>query len=424
MPEGGPLQPVSSSLIRPSRRQVLAELLDGSYSSHGVLSGFVLLLIMLGLLITISRSNQVALADAPATEPVYAQVVRPQGGILPSVAARIRAAAAKPAAVPHPVHLLDGKIVGGWLINGTEQDNGYLTGRFYPINTLSPFWYEMAADGISISQKGSAGPIQQVTSLAQSSHIQLLPAVSGDPNIISVTLHDAGKRSQHIQALMALVDSQHFDGIDIDYEQLQSDDAPYYNAFITALADALHKDHKLLSVALEARIGNTVALDWPTIGQAVDRAEVMVYDYHSKNTGHPGPIGPVGWLNDVVAYAKKTLGAKKTVLAVGTYGYDWVPSADGGNYQGSGLTFADVQALLAEQKATVKRASGADDRGFDVGTVPNFTYPDASGVTHSVWFEDVDSILQKVPATKDLAGIYFWRLASEDQSVWSKLKEL
>ena len=54
-------------------------------------------------------------------------------------------------------------------------------------------------------------------------------------------------------AIVALVQREHYAGIDIDYEDLRASDKNAFTAFITQLADALHAKGKVLSVDLFAK---------------------------------------------------------------------------------------------------------------------------------------------------------------------------
>jgi len=65
-----------------------------------------------------------------------------------------------------------------------------------------------------------------------------------------------------------------------------------------------------------------------------------------------------------------------------------------------------------------------DERGYEIGKVPYFTYQDNSGTMHTVWFEDKESLLEKVELAKrkSIKGIYFWRLNGEENSFWQDLK--
>ncbi len=312
------------------------------------------------------------------------------------------------------------KIVGGWLMSGSEDDFAY-AGDVFPFKHLSPFWWQVGEDGTSVKDKFDYLPVKQLLYKAKSRGIAVIPTISSDPNIASIILADQEKRKQLVQSITKKTIETKVQGIDIDFEQLHADDAPNFTAFVKELKTALKENGKLLTVDLEARIGNDVSHDWKSIGEAADFVHIMGYDYHARNSGTPGAIGPIGWLKDVINFAKANIPPEKIILGLGVYGYDWAQGEDG-SLNGEGLTYADVKALIEEKSISITRSSGVDDRGYEIGSVPFFGYNDEEGKPHFVWFEDKESILEKTALLEDIGGLYFWRLNAEDDALWPDLK--
>ncbi len=69
-------------------------------------------------------------------------------------------------------------------------------------------------------------------------------------------------------------------------------------------------------------------------------------------------------------------------------------------------------ALAGEYGATPEWDAEAAD--------PHFSYTDASGVHHEVWYSDQQSIGARVALAEalGLGGVGLWHLGSEDQSIW------
>lgn len=414
-------------------------------SNHRYLLGAVLLGLLFGGALAVGRGDGSAKADT--SHAVLAQSLGPVKAMLPKVGGlgdkttptplpAISLPTILPSLKPTPVAtlaphatkptagLLSGKEVGGWLLSGNEQNWAYLSGPLFPFTTISPFWFSLADDGKSVGAKQADIPYTETVRRAHAAGLTVWPTVTGNPETVRSIIKDPANRTALVPALVSLVKQTNADGIDIDFELLGQDDSPYFLAFLGSLSTELHKSGYRLSVALEARINNDVAMDWPAIGKIVDRAEVMIYDYHSRVTGEPGSIAPIGWVKEVAAYAKKTLPPEKTFLAFGVYGYDWAPAETGESYQGKGLTYADVSALLTERAAPIERSSGVDERGYLVGSSPHFSYVDTAGggALREVWFEDAESLKEKLAEVRDFAGVYFWRLGAEDASLWPALR--
>ena len=53
----------------------------------------------------------------------------------------------------------------------------------------------------------------------------------------------------------------------------------------------------------------------------------MAYDYTYSGDKYPGPIGPTGWINNVLEYASQKMPPEKTVLGIHLYAYEWYQNA-------------------------------------------------------------------------------------------------
>lgn len=230
-------------------------------------------------------------------------------------------------------------------------------------------------------------------------------------------LHSPPLMAGQVAAIVALVQREHYAGIDIDYENLHAADRQAFSTFITRLGHALHARGKVLSVAVFAKTTNAgtapfnVAQDYAAIGRAADQVRLMAYDYHWP-TSPPGPIAPVGWVRSVLRYAKTQIPADKIVLGIPLYGYDW----SGGH--GTGLSW--LQALrLSRQYHVTPRYDAASQ-------APWFSYTDAAGRRHTVWFENAQSSRAKFEAAHDagIAGVYLWMYGYEDTATWPAVRQV
>ena len=293
-------------------------------------------------------------------------------------------------------------------------------------SSVSAFWATVQPDGINIQPKADWSIWQNYTSTAKKGDKSYYLTVSGDPDYTYLALSNPDVQTQHIAALLKTVQDQGFDGIDLDYEALGSTNRDLFTAFVTSLSSTFHAQHKLVAVTVEARLNNQVPMDWHTLGQVSDEVRVMVYDYHSQNTGTPGAIAPIGWLKEVLDYAQTAVDTHKLVVGLGNYGYDWTKSVDGTttSWKGTGVSFEQALALATQYGAPVIRSVGIDERGYDIGSIPNFTYADATGQQHAVWFEDKSSLDLKLQLIQQYKprGVIFWSVGLGDKAFWNDQK--
>ncbi len=292
----------------------------------------------------------------------------------------------------------------------------------HTFSEASPWMYGLDSSGRIVTQypPGQAAGVDAQLARLRAARIPLVPTIA---NVVQGNwayqpvaniLHNATLRTQHVTAIVALVQQQRYAGIDIDYENLHAGDRGVFAAFVTQLAAALHAKGKVLSVDLFAKTTNrgydqrNVAQDYAAIGRAADQVRLMGYDYHWANSA-PGPIAPIGWIRAVLSYAKTQIPANKIILGVPLYGYDWVG--------GHGTPVSWLQVFRLANQYGVRP-------NFDAASQsPWFGYTDQSGRRHVVWFENTPSSKTKFEAAQDagIGGVYLWIYGFEDTGTWTAL---
>jgi spore germination protein YaaH len=279
------------------------------------------------------------------------------------------------------------------------------------LDEISPFWYGTDGSGRLYGTRND-----DLVKLAHEYNILVIPSIHnvGDYASVVQVLLDRQLRARHIQNIVDEVLAHNYDGIDIDYESLDSSLRPAFSAFIKDLAEVLHAQGKLLTVAVHAKASDYGGLggyqDWKVIGQYVDRLRIMTYDYHWRGGG-PGPVAPIYWVREVAAYASQVVNPRKIVIGVPFYGYDWAP---GGGARA--LPWSDIEELIAEEKPKVELRQIDNGRPVD----ESYFYYSGVGGQRMVWFSTQNSLDSKLKMIQemDLAGIAIWQLGYEDPANW------
>jgi spore germination protein len=291
------------------------------------------------------------------------------------------------------------------------------------VNEVSPWMYGLDGNGQIILDSGiNTGSLAADLSSLRAKGLPIVPTlanVDAQGNWVYGTLarvlHHPAMAAQQVAAIVALVDSHHYAGIDVDYENLQAGDRQAFTSFITSLAGALHAKGKILSVALFAKASDAgyaprnVAQDYAAIGKVADQVRLMGYDYHWA-TSPPGPVAPIYWIRDVIRYAKTQIPASKIILGIPQYGYDW----SGG--VGTAITW--LQALRLSRQYHVLPRYDASSQS------PWFTYTDASHHKHTVWFENAESTQAKLDDAQGIGGVYLWMYGYPDPGTWPVLHQV
>jgi spore germination protein YaaH len=287
------------------------------------------------------------------------------------------------------------------------------------LTEVSPVWLQPTDTGMVVYASEQA---RSSAATIGSSGMPLTPSISNfrdgrwDGELIDALVSDPQRRAAHIAAIVDLVRTRQWPGIDIDYESLPASSRAGYSAFVIELAAALDRLPAQLSVTVHAKTSEpggwhgAQAQDWQAIGAAADQVRVMAYDYSSAGSP-PGPVAPAPWVDEVLALAASLVPPDRITLGLPTYGYDWTANAPGTPVQ-----WADVRAI-------------ADARGappqWDAGQAsPWLRYLDDQGREHTVWYEDARSLATKL----DIAGrfgvsrVVLWRLGGEDPDIWPTLR--
>nr|WP_166177543.1 glycosyltransferase [Altererythrobacter segetis] len=205
-----------------------------------------------------------------------------------------------------------------------------------------------------------------------------------------------------IDQTIAQAQASGWQGIVFDIENLPDKALPAYVHFL-ALAH-LRFARARLKLAATVPAGDP---GWPlrAIGTVTDRTVLMAYDEHWQG-GQPGPIASQDWFARQVAAARQAVPAKKLVVALGNYAYDY--------HDGTADALTIPEAWLSAHDSgtlpTWDSASGTSGFAFD-----------DNGHGHAVWMLDAATSWNELRQLGGVAGVAVWRLGSEDPGLWRVL---
>jgi spore germination protein len=197
-----------------------------------------------------------------------------------------------------------------------------------------------------------------------------------------------------------------FDGVQVDFEVVARDDAPFFLDFLREIRERLPVE-KLLSVAVPARVKPLAdAYDYASLASVADRLIVMAYDEHWSGSA-PGPVASLAWCARIADYAMGAA-ADRAVMGLPLYGRAWPDKA-----LSRALRFAGVQDLIAEKEAAP---------GYDPGQGPSFEYTES--VTVRVFYDDERSLGDKLRLYKEknVGAVSFWRIGQGPPGLWAGLE--
>ncbi len=304
-----------------------------------------------------------------------------------------------------------GPIRWAYYVNSATSLEGLRT-NVDNLTMVSPYFFVLRSDG-TISGNDQA----EVTKLAHSHGVKVLPMLQNDQLATSKEglhnlLADPNKVRQIIDEIETQVLTYGYDGYHIDFENVLAQDRPYLTQFMSNLYVRLHKQGKLVTMAVAAKYRDVTSswggsYDYAGLAPYLDYVVPMAYDY-SYPGGRDGPVAPINWVNSVAAYAGSQFGPGKVLLGVPFYGYDW-------NISQGGLARAHSYDNMLQLLQRFNAAAS-----FDEQTQEAWADYTENGSQHRVWFDTPRSLAARLDVIKrnNLGGFAAWRLGQEGRDFW------
>jgi len=330
------------------------------------------------------------------------------------------------------------------------------------IKEVMPFWYTLKFDGKAkaavitdlYAPANPSVPISEPLNAMRNAGLSIIPTITDgtDKLVLAGLLKNPTSRTQVVSAIMNLVRTNNYDGIDIDFEGFAFVDgnttwtstAPSWIAFIKELSIALRAEKKLLSVSTpyvlnpnEVQKGYFVYA-WAAIASFIDKLRIMTYDYSVSKVG---PMGPITWAERTVQYAVSVMPASKVFVGVPGYGRDWVTAVTGvcpANVVNSvkpgakAATFVmrDAVALAATYGTVPRYDEKFGEMTFSYQKVYNGTT--ATGLATSctasrtAWYQDARGwALRAALVTKyRIGGITAWTFGMEEPLAMESIRQV
>ena len=297
---------------------------------------------------------------------------------------------------------------------------------------LLPVWVHLRSDanGLDFHDWDPALTPHNLEALriARANNLNVVPVFSNaelssngsgefDRKRVHIFLNDPGLQQRLIVELRRWCINNRFQGINVDFENLEPADYPLLIPFLQRMKSAFTPQHLLVSIDLEAKSDRHVpggTLDWRSVSSVCDFVVVMAYDEHSENSP-PGPIASLPWYRDVVQRAAQSIPREKLVVGLANYSYDWME----GREWAEPMTY---QAALVTAHDYRQEEKPGDIVDFDAEYLnPTFLYEDDDKKKHEVWMLDAVTAANQwlIAENYGVRGMAIWVLGSTDPSIWN-----
>jgi spore germination protein len=215
------------------------------------------------------------------------------------------------------------------------------------LTEVNPFVYTLKSDGTFLDN-GSLDGAEWSTlrAAAKDKKVRFIPTImTADGDLVHRLLSNTQSRIALEDYIAALVKEKGFDGIDIDFEGKKAETKDYFSTFLKGLSMRL--GDKWLVCSIESRTpladryhgfdipadAEKYANDLVAIGTYCDRVRIMAYDQYQidakigaryeKEGKMYAPVADPEWVEKAIREAMKSIPARKIVIGVPTYGYEW-----------------------------------------------------------------------------------------------------
>jgi spore germination protein YaaH len=330
------------------------------------------------------------------------------------------------------------------------------------IKEIMPFWYTLRYDSktkkpvvVDVYKTANPSvPIETPLTALRNAGMTIIPTVTDGTSemMLANLISKPVTRKQVVDAILATVASQNYDGIDLNFEAFAFVDpsstwkttAPNWVLFVKELSAALRAQNKILSVTTpylfnpaERQKGYFVYA-WADIAPYIDRLRVMTYDY---SISRPGPIGPLEWTEKTIKYAVSIMPASKVYLGLPGYGRDWVTKVEGvcpANLTKVITPKARAGTFLMRDAANIAATYGAVPIYNEKFGEVSFTYKreytgqTSSGLsttctaTRVAWHQNAQSFSEraKLVAKYQLGGAAQWVIGQEEPLAMVAVREV
>jgi spore germination protein YaaH len=265
---------------------------------------------------------------------------------------------------------------------------------------------------------------------AKSKNVKIvLSATLFSGSAITALLTNNQSRINFIRNIIQLVKARNVNGVDINFEGIQSGQRDNLTSFMRQLRDSLKANDSTYILTCAPTDFDFRQGDWDLaqITQICDLTFLQCYGYAYSTGSQAGPVGRLqGWSStNAMSFINSALSSgaipSKTIYGMPHYGYDWPTNSP--NKKASTLGAGSVLYYPDAKQNVIEYSRLWDTESLNAW----YRYQTVDGIWHQAWYEDPESAFYKYQfiKSKNLAGVGIWALGMDNtnKDIWNVLEE-
>ena len=297
------------------------------------------------------------------------------------------------------------------------------------LTTIAPTWFSLSDTEGNVSSLADPDYVNY----AHQSNLEVwavLRDFHGGINSYDETfevLSYTSKRTKVINQVIAEALQSGVDGINLDFELVSAECGEHYVQFVRELSVKCRQNGLVFSVDNYVPQPYNAHYDIEEQGAVADYVMIMGYDEHTDGSYQAGSVASIGYLEDGITEALRSVPAEKLVAGIPFFTRLWFETpktedelaAEAGTEAASYPDKVTSYAYGMDEAAEIVSAAGAQT-AWDDAAKQNYAQWEADGGVYKIWLEDNQSPVEKpkVITANDLAGVAEWSLGMENSGVW------
>ena len=277
------------------------------------------------------------------------------------------------------------------------------------VNVVSPTWFYLTDNDGNFKSLGNTDYVNAAHNMGAEVWALISNFHSGvDVSTLEV-LSYTSKRKALIDSLVATTLSFGADGINLDFENMDSATTYHFVQFVRELSLECHKNNLVLSVDNYVPTEYTAHYNRREQGLFADYLIIMGYDEHYAGSPVAGSVSSIPWMQKGIEDTVALVGAEKVINAVPFYTRVWKETD--GEVKSEAIDMKVQADFIARNGLTTT---------WNEETYQNYGEFESGGTNYKIWLEDTDSLSVRlnVMETLNIAGIASWCLGQETPDVW------